>query len=74
MSKTCVILNPSARGERARRWTERLRAMCDGALFCATIRAGEAEQLARAAIESVSVLGAFQASASVRSALSDRIR
>jgi YegS/Rv2252/BmrU family lipid kinase len=50
VSKTCVILNPSARGERARRWTERLRAMCDGALFCATIRAGEAEQLARAAI------------------------
>jgi len=31
-------------------------------------------ELARAAIESVSVLGAFQASASVRSALSDRIR
>jgi Arc/MetJ-type ribon-helix-helix transcriptional regulator len=31
-------------------------------------------ELARAAIESVSVLGAFQASAAVRRALSDRIR
>lgn len=50
MTKTCVILNPTARGERARRWSERLRAMCGGALFCATARAGEAEELARRAV------------------------
>ncbi|MGB8341152.1 MAG: diacylglycerol kinase family protein [Chthoniobacterales bacterium] len=50
MSKTCVILNPSARGERAQRWAERLRAMCGDALFCATASAGEAEFLAREAV------------------------
>ena len=50
MSKTCVILNPSARGERARRWAERLRVMCGDALFCATASAGEAEYLAREAV------------------------
>lgn len=50
MNKTCVILNPSARSERARRWEERLRAICDDALVCATVRAGDAEQLARKAV------------------------
>ncbi|HXA09312.1 MAG TPA: diacylglycerol kinase family protein [Chthoniobacterales bacterium] len=50
MARTCVILNPTARSERARRWTERLRALCGDALLCATARAGEAEQLARNAV------------------------
>ena len=50
MNKTCVILNPTARSERARRWEERLRAMCGEAVFCATARAGDAEHLARSAV------------------------
>jgi diacylglycerol kinase (ATP) len=50
LARTCVILNPTARSERARRWTERLRELCGDALLCATARAGEAEQLARNAV------------------------
>jgi diacylglycerol kinase (ATP) len=50
MNPTCVILNPSARGERARRWAERLRAMCGEVFFCATARPGEAEEIARQAV------------------------
>ena len=50
MNKTCVILNPTARGERARRWTERLRTICGEAFFYATARPGEAEELARNAV------------------------
>lgn len=50
MVKTCIILNPAARSERARRWQQRLREMCGDAEFCATGRAGDAEQLARAAV------------------------
>ncbi len=50
MSKTCIILNPAARSDRAQRWEERLRGLCTGATFCATARAGEAEQLARNAV------------------------
>jgi len=50
MNPTCVILNPSARGERARRWMERLRAMCGEVFFCATARPGEAEEIARQAV------------------------
>ncbi len=50
MSKTCVILNPTARSERARRWAERLRSICADAFFCATVQAGDAEQLARKAV------------------------
>lgn len=50
MSKTCIILNPAARGERARRWEERLRAICCDAFVCATVRAGDAEQQARNAV------------------------
>jgi len=50
LNKTCVILNPTARSERARRWGERLRAMCGDAVFCATAHAGEAEHLARSAV------------------------
>ncbi len=50
MEKTCVILNPSARGDRAARGLDRLRALCADAHFCATARAGEAEELARRAV------------------------
>lgn len=50
MQKTCIILNPSARSERARRWQERLRALCGESLFCATVQAGHAEDLARNAV------------------------
>ncbi len=50
MPKTCVILNPTARSERAQRWETRLREMCGEAFFCATVRAGDGEQLARQAV------------------------
>jgi YegS/Rv2252/BmrU family lipid kinase len=50
LRETCVILNPTARSERARLWAARLRAMCGDALFYATESAGEAEQLARNAV------------------------
>ncbi|MDQ3200198.1 MAG: diacylglycerol kinase family lipid kinase [Verrucomicrobiota bacterium] len=50
MSKTCVILNPAARSERARRWEERLRNLCGEAQFCATVSAGDAEVQARQAV------------------------
>jgi YegS/Rv2252/BmrU family lipid kinase len=50
MRKTCVILNPTAHSERARRWTERLRAMCSDAFLCATAGTGDAENLARRAV------------------------
>jgi diacylglycerol kinase (ATP) len=50
LSKACIILNPAARSERARRWQERLRAMCGDAFFCATVEAGDAELHARRAV------------------------
>ncbi|MGI8431290.1 MAG: diacylglycerol/lipid kinase family protein [Chthoniobacterales bacterium] len=50
MPKTCVILNPSARSERAQRWEKRLRALCGDSHFCATLQAGDAETLARQAV------------------------
>ncbi len=50
MSKTCIILNPSARSERAQRSEQRLRTLCGDAQFCATVRAGDAEALARRAV------------------------
>jgi diacylglycerol kinase (ATP) len=50
LSKACIILNPAARSERARRWQEKLRAMCGDASFCATIQAGDAELQARRAV------------------------
>jgi len=43
-------MNPTARSERARRWTERLRAICGETLFYATESAGDAEHLARRAV------------------------
>lgn len=49
MSSTIVILNPAARGERARRWRERVEAITGGAVICATSRGGEAESIARRA-------------------------
>ena len=50
MNATCVILNPFARSERARREQDRLRAICGDAVFCATQRCGDAEHLARKAV------------------------
>ena len=50
MRKTCVILNPTARSERARRWSARLREICGDALLYATASAGDAEHLARNAV------------------------
>jgi diacylglycerol kinase (ATP) len=50
LRETCIILNPTARSERARRWEERLRALCGDSYFRATVRAGDAEQLARNAV------------------------
>ena len=49
MSSTIVILNPAARGERARHWHERVEAITRGAVICATSRRGEAEAIARRA-------------------------
>ncbi len=50
MSQTCVILNPAARSERARRWEKQLRTLCGDAFFRATSAAGDAEQHARTAV------------------------
>ena len=50
MNRTCIILNPTARSQRARRWEKRLRTICHDAHFCGTVRAGHAEELARAAV------------------------
>lgn len=50
LERTCIILNPSARSERARRWTKRVRSLCGDAHFCATVRAGDAETLGRQAV------------------------
>jgi diacylglycerol kinase (ATP) len=50
MNTTCVILNPTARSERARRWQERVRSICTDAVLCATSHPGEAEKLARNAV------------------------
>ena len=50
MNTTCVILNPTARSERARRWQERVRSVCSDAVLCATSHPGEAEKLARNAV------------------------
>ncbi len=50
MNTTCVILNPTARSERARGWQERVRSICTDAVLCATSHPGEAEKLARNAV------------------------
>ena len=51
MRRIAVILNPAARGERAKRLRDRVEAVCGGAILQATARAGDAESLARAAAE-----------------------
>ena len=50
MNRTVVILNPAARGERAKRLRARVEAMTDGVVLHATSRSGEAESLARTAV------------------------
>ena len=49
VKRIAVILNPAARGERARTLRARVEAITDGAMLMATRRAGEAESLARVA-------------------------
>lgn len=51
MKKTAIILNPAARGERARRLHDRIAALTNGAIVRATARCGDAECLARAAVK-----------------------
>ena len=52
MRKTAIILNPTARGERARRLRKRVEAVVNGAaVLRTTARCGDAECLARAAAE-----------------------
>lgn len=48
-ARTVVILNPAARGERARRLHARIETLTKGSLLRSTSRCGEAESLARAA-------------------------
>ncbi len=51
MKSTAIILNPAARGERARRLAARVEKMTHGAVLRATARSGDAETLARAAVK-----------------------
>ncbi|MGI9087764.1 MAG: diacylglycerol/lipid kinase family protein [Chthoniobacterales bacterium] len=51
MKNTLVILNPAARGERAYRLRARVEALTSGAVLRSTSTWGEAESLARAAVE-----------------------
>lgn len=51
MNDTLVILNPAARGERAKRWRARIESIARGSVVCATSRSGEAETLARHAAQ-----------------------
>lgn len=48
-SDTVVILNPAARGERAKRWQSKIESITKGSVVCATSRSGHAETLARKA-------------------------
>ena len=50
-SRTVVILNPAARGERARTLHARIASLTDGAVLKSTSRSGEAESLARTAVK-----------------------
>jgi YegS/Rv2252/BmrU family lipid kinase len=47
MNSTLVILNPAARGQRARRQRARVEALAGDSVICATSKSGEAEGLAR---------------------------
>jgi diacylglycerol kinase (ATP) len=49
LKNTVIILNPAAHSERARRWRARLEELVKGCRVCATVRAGDAESLARQA-------------------------
>lgn len=51
MKNTVVILNPAARSDRANRWRKRVETLTRGAVLCATSRSGEAESIARNAVE-----------------------
>jgi diacylglycerol kinase (ATP) len=51
VNDTIVILNPAARGQRARRWRAHVEAIARGAILCATSCSGEAETMARHAAE-----------------------
>jgi diacylglycerol kinase (ATP) len=51
LRRIAVILNPAARGERARRLQARLETIADGAVVLSTSRTGDAESLARTAAE-----------------------
>ena len=50
-SDTVVILNPAASSDRAQRLRSRLEELTGGCVWCATSRAGEAENLARHAVQ-----------------------
>jgi diacylglycerol kinase (ATP) len=51
MSSTLIILNPAARGERAQRQQARVQSLARDSVVCATTRTGEAEAMARRAVE-----------------------
>ena len=49
MDDTIVILNPTARSDRAKRWRARVESLARGCTVCASSSAGETEMLARKA-------------------------
>src|SRR6202022_2792625 len=51
MNNTLVIVNPAARGDRARRQRARVETIAHGSVICPTSRSGEAETLARRAAD-----------------------
>ena len=51
MNNTVVILNPAARSERANRWRARVESLAEGCTVCTTTAPGEAEILARHAVQ-----------------------
>jgi diacylglycerol kinase (ATP) len=51
VNNTVVILNPAARGERANRWRARVESLAEGCTVCTTTAPGEAEILARHAVQ-----------------------
>jgi YegS/Rv2252/BmrU family lipid kinase len=51
VNNTVVILNPAARSERANRWRARVESLAQGCTVCTTTAPGEAEILARHAVQ-----------------------
>jgi diacylglycerol kinase (ATP) len=51
MSRVCIILNPAAKGERARRFLHQLRKVAKGAVFKLTQGPGDAEAQAERAVQ-----------------------